>query len=88
MIGGHRTDPPEHVTYEYVFSMDMPCVEFLIVAPNDVGILTTDIKGIYINALYKEKARLKYGAYFGLMKGLVIIITRLMYNLKSSGAAL
>jgi hypothetical protein len=88
VAGGHKTDPPASLTYSSVVSRESVRIAFLLAALNNLYILSADIGNAYINADVREKlyfiARDEFG---GRDKGKVVIITKALYGLKSSGAA-
>ena len=58
-----------------------------IAALNDLDILAADIENAYLTAPCREKCWLKAGPEFGSDEGKIMIVTRALYGLKSSGAA-
>jgi Reverse transcriptase (RNA-dependent DNA polymerase) len=87
VAGGHVTDPPTSITYSSVVSRESVCIALLIVALNDLEILSADIQNAYLHAKCREKIWTRAGPEFGSDKGSVMIIARALYGLKSSGAA-
>ena len=53
-------------------------------ALNDLKVLAGDIQNAYLNAFTKEKIYFRAGDKWKTDKGLIIIITRALYGLKSS----
>ena len=60
---------------------------FLIAGLNDLGVLAGDVTNAYLNAKCREKIWFEGGIETGEEKGKVLIVTRTLYGLKSSGAA-
>jgi hypothetical protein len=88
MAGGHKTDPPASITYSSVVSRNSVRIAFLLAALNNLDILSADIGNAYINADVREKVYFIAGDKFGdRHRGKVVIITKALYGLKSSGAA-
>ena len=88
VAGGHQTEPPKDITFASVVSHDSIRLAFLVAALNDQEILSADISGAYLNAKAAEKVYTIAGKEFGTdREGQVIIITRALYGLKSSGKA-
>ena len=87
VAGGHTTDPPSSTTYSSVVSRDSVRIAFLLAALNDLDIWTADIGNAYLNAPCREKIWTLAGSEFGSEKGLVMIVTRALYGLKTSGAS-
>ena len=57
-------------------------------ALNDLEVLSADISGAYLNANAAEKVYTIAGKEFGAAKeGRVVVITRALYGLRSSGKA-
>jgi len=85
---GHWTDPLRQTTYSTVVSRDSIGIMFLIVALNDVDILSADIGNAYLNAPTKERVHTTAGPEFGPNRiGQTVVIVRALYGLKTSGAA-
>ena len=88
VAGGHQTEPPKDITFASVVSRDSIRVAFLVAALNDLDILSADISGAYLNANAAEKVYTIAGKEFGSDKeGRVVVITRALYGLRSSGKA-
>ena len=81
------TDTPASLTYSSVVSRDSVRLGLLLAALNDLDVLSCDIGNAYLNAPCREKVWCIAGAEFGSRKGDTIIIVRVLYGLKSSGAA-
>ena len=84
---GHKTDTPSSVTYSSVVSRDSVRICLLTAALNDLELQSADIENAYITAPCREKFWTRAGAEFGSDEGSVMIISRALYGLKSSGAA-
>jgi hypothetical protein len=88
VAGGHQTEPTRDITFASVVSRDSIRLAFLIAALNDLEVLSADISGAYLNANAAEKVYTIAGKKFGAVKeGRVVIITRALYGLRSSGKA-
>jgi hypothetical protein len=88
VAGGHWTDPPRQATYSTVVSRDSIRIMFLIAALNDIDILSADIGNAYLNAPTKERVHTTAGPEFGPNRiGQTVVIVRVLYGLKTSGAA-
>jgi Reverse transcriptase (RNA-dependent DNA polymerase) len=86
VAGGHQTEPTKDITFASVVSRDSICITFLTVALNDLKILSADISGAYLNTKAAEKVYTLAGKEFGPEKeGKVVVITRALYGLHSSG---
>ena len=86
VAGGHMTNPPTIMTYSSVVSRDSVRIAFLNAALNDLDILAAAVSNAYIKATTKEKVYTRAGPEFGSKQGLLLIIVRSLYGLKSSGA--
>ena len=84
---GHKTEPPTSMTYSSVVSRDSVRIALSIASLNCLEISSCDIGNAYLNAPCREKLWTVAGAEFGSEKGAVMIISRALYGLKSSGAA-
>jgi hypothetical protein len=75
------------VTYSSVVSDDSVQLAFLIAGLNNLDILAGDVTYSYLNASCREKIWFEGGIKTGEDRGKVLIVTRALYGLKSSGAA-
>ena len=87
VAGGHMTVTPAALTYASVVSRDSVRICLTIAALNDLKVLACDIQNAYLTAPCREKIYTIAGAEFGSNQGKIMIITRALYGLKSSGAA-
>lgn len=87
VAGGHTTSPPSGITYSLVVSRDSVRIAFTIAAMNDLAVMSCDIGNAYLNAPCCEKIWCIAGAEFGSDKGKVMLITRVLYGLKTPGAS-
>ena len=88
VAGGHQTEPTKDITFASVVSRDSIRIAFLVAALNDLNVLCADISGAYLNANVAEKVYTIAGNEFGPAKqGRVVVITRALYGLRSSGKA-
>ena len=88
VAGGHQTEPTKDMTFASVVSRDSIRIAFLVAALNDLDVLSADISGAYLNANAAEKVYTIAGKEFGADKeGRVVVITRALYGLRSSGKA-
>ena len=85
--GGHKTAPPSSISYSSVVYRESVSIAFLLAYLNDLDIFACDIGNAYLNAKCREKLRTESGTEFGTEKKTVMIIARVIYGLKSSGAA-
>ena len=85
---GDMTAPPSTLTYSSVVSRESIRIAFLIAALNDLDVLMFDVGNAYLNASTTEKLYTIAGKEFGSEdEGKIMIISRALYGLKSSGAA-
>ena len=87
VAGGHMTTTPASLTYSSVVSRDSVRIAFLIAALNDLKVMACDIQNAYLTARCREKVWCRAGPEFGADEGKIMLITRALYGLKSSGAA-
>jgi len=87
VAGGHKTVTPAALTYASVVSRDSVRICLTIAALNDLKILACDIQNAYLTAKCREKIWTIAGPEFGSDAGKIMIVTRALYGLKSSGAA-
>ena len=87
VAGGHVTDVDSSLTYSSVVSRDSVRIALTIAALNGLDILGCDIQNAYITAPCREKIYVVAGSEFGSDEGKVMIVTRALYGLRSSGAS-
>jgi hypothetical protein len=87
VAGGHLTEAPGSITYSSVVSRDSIRLAFLIAGLNDLDVLAGDVTNAYLNAPCREKIWFEGQIETGEDHGKVLVITRALYGLKSSGAA-
>ena len=87
VAGGHKTKTPSSITYSSVVSRDSIRIALTIAALNDLQVLSCDIQNAYLTAPCREKVWTIAGPEFGSNAGKIMLITRALYGLKSSGAA-
>ena len=81
------TEAPASVTYSSVMSHDSIHLAFLIVALNNINILSCDSENTYLNAKCHEKICFEAGPECGEDIGKVCVIICVLYGLKSVGAS-
>ncbi len=81
------TEAASSITYSSVVSRDSVRLAFVIAALNDLDVMMCDIGNAYLNAPCREKIWFKGGRETGEDKGKVLVMTRAIYGLKSSGAS-
>jgi hypothetical protein len=87
VAGGHLTEAPASITYSSVVSRDSVRLAFLIAALNDLDVMACDVGNAYLNAPCREKVWFLGGGEAGDDRGKVLVITRALYGLRSSGAS-
>jgi hypothetical protein len=87
VAGGHKTEAPASITYSSVVSRDSVRIALTIAALNGLEVLACDIQNAYLTAPCREKIWTIAGPEFGSECGQLMLITRALYGLKSSGAA-
>jgi hypothetical protein len=87
VAGGHLTEAPTSITYSSVVSRDSVRLAFLIAGLNDLDITACDIGNAYLNAPCREKIWFLGGGEAGDDRGKVLVVTRALYGLRSSGAS-
>jgi Reverse transcriptase (RNA-dependent DNA polymerase) len=87
VAGGHMTETPASLTYSLVVSRESVQIAFLLAALNDLEVLSADIGNAYLNADCRKKVYLTAGPELGSHAGKNVIIVRVLYGLRSSGAA-
>ena len=85
VAGGHLTDTPVDSVYSSVVSLRGIRILTFLAELNDLEFWSTDIGNAYLESFTKEKLYIIAGDEFGDRKGHVLIISRALYGLKSSG---
>jgi hypothetical protein len=86
VANGSQTVTPSQ-TYSSVVSRDSVRLAFLLASLHGVDLKACDIGNAYLNATTREKIWFRAGPEFKEHQGKVVLITRALYGLKSSGAA-
>ena len=87
VAGGHMTEAPATITYSSVVTRDSVRIAFLLAGLNNLSIMACDISNAYLNAPCREKIWFIGGSEGGGDCGKVLVLTRALYGLKSSGAS-
>ena len=87
VANGDTIEPPSSITYSSNLYRDSIRIYFLLASLNDLYIFACNIGTSYLNAKCREKLWTEAGTDFGTEKGMVMIISRALYGLKSYGAA-
>ena len=85
VAGGHLTDTPIDSVYSSVVSLRGIRILVFLGEHNDCLIWATDIGNAYLESFTKEKVYIKAGPEFGDREGHILIISKALYGLKSSG---
>ena len=87
VAGGHTTETPATLTYSSVVSRDSVCIALTMAALNGLTVMACDIQNAYLTADCREKIWTQAGLEFGSEAGMIMLICKALYNLRSSGAA-
>jgi len=87
VAGGHTTEVPTSLTFSSVVGKDSVRICLLLANLNGLKVLMADIGNAYLNAPCREKIFFIAGPEFGKDQGKVMIVTKALYGLKTSGAA-
>ncbi len=87
VAGGHRTQAPETIIYASVVSRETVHLALTFVSLKDLEVKVGNVLNAYITALVKEKVWTILGPEFGHDSGKSAVIVRVLYGLKSAGAA-
>jgi hypothetical protein len=87
ICGGHMTKAPVTITYASVVSGETVHIALLMAALNDLNVKVGDVLNTYITAPITKKVWTILGPEFGINAGKSAIIVRILYGLKSAGAA-
>ena len=87
VAGGHMTDTPNTLTYSSVVSRDSVRIALTIAALNELSVMACDRQNAYLIAECREKIWTHAGPEFGSESGSIMIVKKVLYGLKGSGAA-
>ena len=85
VAGGHLTDTPVDSVYSSVVSLRGIRILTFLAELNGLEFWSTDIGNAYLESYTKEKVYIIAGPEFGEREGHVLLISRALYGLKSSG---
>jgi len=87
VAGGHTMVAPASLTFSSVVSRDSVRIAFLYAALNGLDVLSCDVGNAYLYAPCREKIYFIGGLECGEQHGKVLVVTKALYGLKSSGAS-
>ena len=87
VAGGHMTDTPNTLTYSSVVSRDSVHIALTIAALNELSVMACDIQNAYLTAECREKIWTRAGPEFGSESDSIMLVKKVFYGLKGSGAA-
>jgi hypothetical protein len=87
VAGGHTTEVPSSITYSSVVSRDSVRWGFMLAALNGLDVLACDLENAYLNAPCKENIWFEGGIECGEDNGIVLVLVRALYGLKSAGSS-
>ena len=87
VAGGHTTETPAMLTYSSVVSRDSVRIALTMAALNGLAVMACDIENAYLTADCHEKIWTRAGPEFGSEAGMIMLIHKALYGLRSSGAA-
>jgi hypothetical protein len=87
IANGNWTEAPPTLTYSSVVFCGSVRIAFLVAALNDLQLLACDIQNAYLTTNCCQHIYTIAGPEFGSEAGLVMIVKKALYGLKSSGAA-
>jgi Reverse transcriptase (RNA-dependent DNA polymerase) len=85
VAGGHLTDTPIDSVYSSVVSLRGIRIFAFLAKLNGLETWSTDVGNAYLKSYTKEKVYNVAGPEFGEQQGHILIITKALYGLKSSG---
>ena len=83
---GHLTDIPIDSVYSGVVSLRGFRLALFLGELNDLQVWSTDIGNAYLEAMTSEKVYVIAGPEFGELEGHILVISKALYGLRSSGA--
>jgi hypothetical protein len=88
VAGGHTTEVPDSIiTYSSVVSRDSVRIALTIAGLNGLQVMACDIQNAYLTADCREKIWTVAGPEFGSEAGMIFLVKKALYGLKSAGAA-
>jgi hypothetical protein len=87
VAGGTVTKTPGSITFSSLVSTDSIRLAFLIAGLDGLDVLAGDVTLAYLNTFCRKNIRFKGQVENGEERGKVLIITKALYGLKSSGVA-
>ena len=81
------TETPKCMTYSSVFGRETVRIALTIATLNDLQVKAGDVMNAYVTAPCSKKIWTVLGKEFGKDQGKKTILVRVLYGLKSSGAA-
>ena len=87
VAGGHMTASNSSIPYSSVVSRESVIIALTIAALNGLSILWCDIQNAYLTAPCQKKIWMTAGTEFGSTPGKKMLLVRVLYGLKLSGAA-
>ena len=85
VAGGHLIETPIDSVYSSVVSLRGIRILTFLAELNDMEIWTTDIGDAHLESFTQEKVHIVAGPEFGEREGHVLVISKALYGLKSSG---
>jgi hypothetical protein len=82
---GHLTDVPMKSVYSGVVSLRGVCMVTFLSELNGMELWATDIGNAYLEAYTAEKLFIAIGPEFGKLEGHMLIISKALYGLRTSG---
>ena len=86
VAGGHLTDPCREDSYSSVVSLKSLRLALTIGELNGLKPMVGDISNAYLESYTKEKVYIVAGPEFGPLAGHVLLISKALYGLRTSGA--
>ena len=88
VVYSHKFYTPPSITCAYIISRYIVRIVLMLAALNGLNVKCADVKNPYINANPKERNWSRSGKNFGVHKGKVVVVVRLLYVLESGVSAL
>ena len=87
VAGGHLTDPNMEDTYSSVVNLRSLRLAILYAEVNKLEIMVGDVSSAYLESYTSEKVYTIAGPEFGELEGHLLIISKALYGLRTSGYA-
>ena len=84
VIGGHVTDPSEYDSYAATIRTENIRLIIYIIVIGLLSVLSVDVATAYLNSFTRERIYTRCGPEFGAKAGMIAVVAKSIYGLKTS----